>query len=431
MTYYIKLKELIALFEKWLPDPEDATQIQQWTEAAAALAHSFEFSDREQRYIDRIIEMYAEQFTCYLERSSSALSQPLEAPMRAYLEELLQRKQTEQRTPEWYAQMGTIISASELGNLFASPRQRAKLVASKALPYQPRNQPLAVTSDRMSAFDWGIRFEPVVKQIYEDKYGVTVKELGRMHHPADPRCTASPDGLVYHCPKGERAGRLIEIKCPVTREVDGIIPKDYYTQMQMQLHVTGLTHCDYIEAVFASKYNNMEVKEGPGWYSGIVAVVRYAEKAEEPVESMDTEDAVVETRNIPPVSVQDFYYAYSPLHCEETWIPPLKEGEELVELIPWRLLLWSEQGVKRSEEWWVALQPMIHTFWEDVERAKRGEFTIPESTRAPKRKKEEPCRIVFHKLDEQGEAIEVVGSPSKKPFIPASDDVAMLDLASA
>ena len=77
----------------------------------------------------------------------------------------------------------------------------------------------------MSAFDWGIRFEPVVKQIYVEKYGTTLKELGRLHHPVNPMCTASPDGLVYHCPRGQRTGRLIEIKCPVTREIDGTIQK--------------------------------------------------------------------------------------------------------------------------------------------------------------------------------------------------------------
>lgn len=73
--------------------------------------------------------------------------------------------------------MSTIISASELGKLFGSPRERAKLVVSKTVPYPERNQPLAVLSDYMSAFDWGIRFEPVVKQIYEDKYGTIIKEL--------------------------------------------------------------------------------------------------------------------------------------------------------------------------------------------------------------------------------------------------------------
>ena len=151
------------------------------------------------------------------------------------------------------------------------------MVISKTVPYESRNQSLATLSSRMSAFDWGIRFEPVVKQIYEYKYGTTIKELGRLYHQTDKRCAASPDGLVYNCPKNERTGRLIEIKCPVTRIIDGKIPKDYYAQMQMQLHVTGLQLCDYVEAVFSSKYNNTPEREGVSLYNGFIAVIKYAE----------------------------------------------------------------------------------------------------------------------------------------------------------
>jgi putative phage-type endonuclease len=295
------------------------------------------------------------------------------------MDELLSRKQTEQRTAEWYQQSATIISASELGNLFASERQRAKFVVSKTVPAPPRFQPLATPSDYMSAFDWGIRFEPVVKQIYEHKHGVNIKELGRMHHPTDPRCTASPDGLIYSCPLKRRTGHLIEIKCPVTREIDGSVPKDYYAQMQMQLHVTGLTHCEYVEAVFSSRYNQLPLKEGPCLYDGFIAVIRYAE----------------------PVNGQDFYYAYSPVNPDSNWSPVIKEEEEMVEITPWRLYQWSEQVIVRNEEWWTGLCPMINTFWEDVEKARKGEFVIPDSTRPSKKQKTEKCMIQFHKVEEE------------------------------
>jgi hypothetical protein len=168
----------------------------------------------------------------------------------------------------------------------------------------------------------------------------------------------------------------------VTREIDGTIPKDYYAQIQMQLHVTGLTVCDYIEAVFSSKYNNMPMKEGPCIYSGCIALVRYEE----------------------PKSGQEFYYVYSPLHCEADWTPNIQDGEEVVEIVPWRLYQWSEQQVRRNEEWWQALQPTMDAFWKDVELAKRGEFTVPDSTRVVKAKAE-PCMIQFRKLDEFGEPI--------------------------
>lgn len=380
MNFQNKVKDVITLFDNWLSDPEDVIQLEQWRDAAETIVHSFEFTDNEQYYMDRLIEMYEEQIRKKMEYRQRHVVHTI--PTREQLDELMSRKQLGQRTAEWYAQMATIISASELGKLFASPRERAKLVLSKTVPYPDRNQPLAVCSNYMSAFDWGIRFEPVVKQIYEARYGAVIKELGRLSHPTDPRCMASPDGLVYQCPLNQRAGRLIEIKCPVTREIDGTIPKDYYAQIQMQLHVTGLSMCDYVEAVFSSKYNQMPMKEGPSLYYGCIAVIRYA----------DTKGG------------QDFYYVYSPLDSGSDWKPVIQDEEEIIEIIPWRLYQWNEQLVRRSEEWWQALQPVMDVFWKDVELAKRGEFMVPDSTRVVKTKAE-PCMIQFHKLNEFGEPI--------------------------
>jgi hypothetical protein len=379
MRFQDKLKDLIGLFQNWLSDPQDSVQLEQWLDTADTLAHSFEFSSREQSYVDRIIEMYEEQFKTQIAKKAPNT----DIPSKEFLDELIGRKQTEQRTAEWYAQMSTIISASEIGNLFAASRTRAKMVLAKTLPPQPRYQPLATFSDRMAAFDWGIRFEPVVKQIYEYKYGVTVKELGRLIHPTDTRCSASPDGLVYSCPKNERTGRLIEIKCPVTREIDGTVPKDYYAQMQLQLHVTGCKNCDYVEAGFSSKYNNTPEKIGPGLYNGYIGLIRYAEMKGD----------------------QEFYYIYSPVNADSEWKPEITDKEEVIEIIPWRLYEWSEQVITRSEEWWTSIKPVIDIFWEDVEKAKRGEFVVPESTRPVKRARIEKCMIVFNKLDENGEQI--------------------------
>jgi putative phage-type endonuclease len=376
-----KITEWLTLVENWLSPPEDLVQLEQWLESADELAYAYEFSDADEHLVEEILRRYETQFRRRLELLPSLRS----LPIPEQLEELVTRKQTEQRTEAWYRQMSEIISASELGQLFAAPLQRAKLVLSKTVPYAPRNAPLAVYSDQMSAFDWGIRFEPVVKQIYVEKYGTTLKELGRLHHPTQPMCTASPDGLVYHCPKGQRTGRLLEIKCPVSREIDGTIPKDYYTQMQMQLHVTGLRQCDYIEAEFASLYKSIPPKQGPAVYSGTIALVF--------------------TRN--PDGSGTFDYRYGPVNGPVDWEPMMEAHEEVVEWIPWRLMRWNEQVVARNDEWWEALQPVLRTFWEDVEKAKRGEFTVPESTRPSKRAKiaEVPppaCLIQFQRLDENG-----------------------------
>lgn len=399
----LKITEWLSLVEQWLSPPEDHVQLEQWLQSADELAYAYEFTEAEDRSVDFILQCYETQFRRRLELLPALrLQQPDRlSPSTEQLDELTARKQTEQRTEAWYRQMTEVISASEVGQLFAAPRQRAKLVLSKTVPYVPRNAPLAVYSDQMSAFDWGIRFEPVVKQIYVEKYGTTLKELGRLHHPTQPTCTASPDGLVYHCPKGIRTGRLLEIKCPVSREIDGTIPKDYYTQMQMQLHVTGLHHCDYIEAEFASPYQSILPKQGPTHYSGMIALV-FSPQAD---------------------GSGSFDYRYSPVNPPPGWEPMLDGQEEVVEWIPWRLMKWSEQVVVRNEEWWQALQPILRTFWEDVEKAKRGEFTLPDSTRPSKKAKtiEPPtCLIQFQRLDEQGQPLPDPLVPPASPAPPAS-----------
>ena len=388
------VKEYIYLLENWLQTPSDLSQVESWIESAEKIADSYDFTDKQQEYIEQIIGTYEEQLKELITyRQSNQYQQQQQQPQdnnislisNEFIEGLVNRKQIEQRTQEWYEHMTQILSASELGKLFASPRVRAQLVVSKTQPYVPRQNPLAVPSTSMSAFDWGIRFEPVVKQIYEYKHKAEVRELGRLTHPTDPRCSASPDGLVYSCENKGRKGRLIEIKCPVTREIDGQVPKDYYAQMQMQLQVTGCKQCDYIEAQFSSQYNSNPMKEGPGLYNGYIALIRYAN----------------------PTYEKEFYYIYSPVNqpSDPEWQPELEdEDDEIVEIIPWSLLQWSEQIVEKNEGWWQGIQPAINNFWEDVEKTKRGEFQIPESTRQ-KKPKEEKCSIVFNRLDENGNSI--------------------------
>lgn len=409
-----KMTEWLTLVEEWLTPPEDHVQLEQWLASAEELADSYEFTPHEEVQIDLIVGYYEQQFRERLQQRTLRSPSASDLPSLAVLDELLHRKQTEQRTEAWYRQMSEVISASEIGQLFAAPRQRAKLVLSKTQPYQPRHAPLAVYSDRMTAFDWGIRFEPVVKQIYEEKYGVVIKELGRLAHPTQPTCMASPDGLVYQCPKDERTGRLVEIKCPVTRVIDGTIPKDYYTQMQLQLHVTGLKRCDYVEAEFASLYGQTEPKQGPTFYSGMIALV-YCAPPPPPAPHLSpplpADVSMEDQKEVTVLSTPGrFEYRYSPIQAGAEWEPMLAEGEEVVEYIPWRLMRWNEQLVVRNEEWWDALQPILRTFWEDVERAKRGEFVIPESTRPAKKPKtmtndssaSSGCLIQFHRLDEEG-----------------------------
>ena len=287
---------------------------------------------------------------------------------------LCARQQTEQRSAAWYEQATRLLTASELGGLTGSPRARAQLIMSKLNPKERLSQTLAVPSAAMTPFDWGIRFEPVVKLIYEYKHRVEIRELGRLVSEEDERCSASPDGLLYSDPTNERTGRLIEIKCPVTRVPDGKVPKDYYSQIQMQLHVTGLPSCHFVEAVFTSPYSSPLKRPqlltfGP------------------PEPTLWGEILLIQT------SVGDSHtdrYEYGPVNGKAAWKP--SANEILLETIPWTLYRWSDQLVPQDPAWWPALKPTVDAFWVDVETARTDpSFLAP--LLAPLKKKEEVCAI--------------------------------------
>jgi hypothetical protein len=228
----------------------------------------------------------------------------------------------------------------------------------------------------MSAFDWGIRFEPVVKQIYNFKYKTTIQELGRLLSQTDKRCSASPDGLILEDPANIRTGRLIEIKCPVTRQPNGKVPKDYYLQMQMQLFVTDLDACDFVEAVFHSPYSNPLKKDGPGLYYGEIALIHRIDE---------------------PGLEQAGRYEYGPVSVDpsvEPWMPPLGPGEIITERVPWKLLEWHEQVTMRSATWWDTTRPFVDAFWSDVERARVDPSFLDEHLK----KKEAPEEVCLIRL---------------------------------
>ena len=364
MTFLDRLTNWLHLVECTIAYPTDNRQFDDWVEEALDLAEGFDFDEQDTVWVDRCIAGYKATFQRLYKTSKIPIH---------ILDAICNREQTEQRTPAWYEQMKTIVSASELGGLFGSPRLRAQLIMSKVAPVPRSTKSLAVMSKQMSPFDWGIRFEPVVKDIYTYKYGTEIRELGRLLSPVDPRCSASPDGLIYSDPTHERTGRLIEIKCPVTRVPDGKIPKDYYTQIQMQLHVTGLDACDYVEAVFNSPYSS-DLKRPPLIH---------------PIDPFYGEILLVQTTRVDGTTAER--YEYGPVCKEEVvgWTPPLGPTDAILERIPWSLYRWDEQVVTASEAWWSSTKPVIDAFWTDVERARIDASFLEEHLK----KREPKCGI--------------------------------------
>jgi hypothetical protein len=287
---------------------------------------------------------------------------------QVHIQELCQRPQVAQRTDEWYKQAANVLTASEFSNLFGSARQRANLISSK-VNYVPKDYvpQLAFPTSEISALTWGIRFEPVVKQICEKKWSATIHDLGRLVHRTDTHLAASPDGLIVSTPHKERLGRLIEIKCPYSRKIGGDIPFEYWVQMQIQMEVADIDECEYIEVEILSLRANQETTLDLSGckYKGHILLWHHEEKR------------------------YDYEYLMGDT-LEET---PCREGWTLVETIPWGVSKYHHKTVQRDRNWFQSTESWRASFWEDVERSRQGTALLIPSPPPSTKLKINVCKI--------------------------------------
>ena len=91
-----------------------------------------------------------------------------------------------------------------------------------------------------AATEHGTRLEPLVRDLYDAKYNRKSHEIGLVQHREYPWLGASPDGITED-------GILVEIKCPMSRKIEAKVPKHYWPQVQLQLEITDLEECDFVQ----------------------------------------------------------------------------------------------------------------------------------------------------------------------------------------
>jgi hypothetical protein len=302
-----------------------------------------------------------------------------EAPNREWTQMSLEQKlakvkaiqeapQIPQRSEEWFKHFGKVLTASEFSALFTNTKKRRDLVMSKVNPStDTTSYQLACPTEGMTALGWGIRFEPVVKQLLEYRDKCKLFEPGRLYHKTNTRLAASPDGLIAEALHTEQLARLVEIKCPYSRTIGGEIPSDYWIQMQIQMEVADIDECEYIEVELVSKRSNQKepLDLSGTTYQGIVYLVKKQVEEGEPF---------------------DYKYLYGPIDLKEE--PEFPQGYECVERIPWGLKRWHRKLVSRDRIWYESTKSWQDTFWNDVELVKQGgEIQQPVS------KKQDVCLI--------------------------------------
>ena len=185
---------------------------------------------------------------------------PFTQDRKRYLQEQVERlkkiPQPEQRSPEWYLMRDGMISASDAGTVLGQSHygNRDSVILKKC---GEESRPPSG-----AAIDWGVKYENVAKQIYELRNNVKVFEFGCIKHPTIDFLGASPDGITND-------GIMLEIKCPSSRIIDGIIPTGYYCQVQMQLEVCELDRCDFLECKLKEYSSEDDYINGNNLYNSI------------------------------------------------------------------------------------------------------------------------------------------------------------------
>ena len=156
----------------------------------------------------------------------------------------------EQRSDEWFQARLSKCTASRISDVLA----KIKSGESAAR----RNYKIQLVTERLTgaraedsfvsvAMQNGIDREPIARNLYSEKTGNTVIEVGFIDHPEIEYAGCSPDGII----ELDEGTAVLEIKCPMDSTMVDIwmnkqVPSKWMPQIQFQLSVTGAKYCDFV-----------------------------------------------------------------------------------------------------------------------------------------------------------------------------------------
>ena len=143
--------------------------------------------------------------------------------------------QTTQRTEEWFNIRHNMITASDVATaLGVNKYQSVNSLIKKKLLIETG------ASGGSSATNHGNKFEDEARLLFSDRFKLETWEIGLFPHPTISWLGGSPDGIASD-------GNLIEIKCPVTREIIHECPVHYYPQVQICMEILDRPACYFLQ----------------------------------------------------------------------------------------------------------------------------------------------------------------------------------------
>ena len=312
----------------------------------------------------------------------------------------------EQRTLEWYELRKTKITASsaaalllitdyeynKLGNRVCRSTNGGKILpAHVGKKYcmafgsyidEIRKQVLHEPWKQSKYMKHGVKYEPVIRDIYEGHTGDKVLDFGLMPHKTIPWLGASPDGITTN-------GKMIEIKAPSDRKLTKETILQYWIQMQLQMEVCDLDECEFIEGVIV-KYTEAE------YY----ADVHVPDTPDEEPKYFCTREGnpkgiVIKIKTLGPDKKAVMNYAYPPTLTfnsreEETqWITKWvtdKVNEKHDNAYKWFIerqfiemslsyyyvKTWITHSITRDREWFRLRKPDLEAQWKCIEQYRKN-----------------------------------------------------------
>ena len=271
------------------------------------------------------------------------------------LNELKQLELPDQRTPEWYEMRKEMLTASSMASALDKCHftTRDELLLGKIIPKPYESNPIT---------EWGVKYEDVAIQFYEELYNVKVLDFGLIPHPEFKAFGASPDGICDDTGNDEYVGRMVEIKCPPKRKFTKTVPGHYLMQVLGQLEVCNLDECDFFQ----------------------VKIEEYESYEDYQKDVFLNDDTIVEgrTEHNFPKGVTLTYKTNEVLsykYCQfnqtnqqlQSWIQS-QPTENLFETKWWKITRYETTLVKRDQQWWIEHIEAIGKFYKDLLYYKEG-----------------------------------------------------------
>ena len=210
--------------------------------------------------------------------------------------------------------------------------------------------------------DWGIQFEPIATLIYEQRNKNRIIEFGLIEHPSINILAASPDGITQY------DAIMIEIKAPYKRVLSGLVPLNYWMQMQLQMETCNLDRCHFVE-VKTEIYTQEEYEVDTYIDSNNMDILFTQDKMEKGM----LLKCILDNKTTYYYPSYDIFRSKTKMNI---WIKErmeyYKNMFDSVECIYWKLKEYSCIEINRDKKWFESILPKCKEFWEKVKYYKNN-----------------------------------------------------------